>query len=45
MIGYSTATIHDWHHAGKMPPLAPPRKREWFRGDIEKWIADNFDTD
>ena len=45
MIGYSTSTIYDWQHAGKMPPPAPPRQIEWYRNDIKKWIAENFDFD
>ena len=45
LIGYNTSTINHWYHAGKMPPLAPPKQREWYRGDIKKWIAENFDTE
>lgn len=44
MIGYSVGTIQAWHNAGKMPPVAPPKKREWYRRDINKWIEDNFET-
>lgn len=44
MIGYSTGMIQAWYRAGKMPPTAPPRKREWYRRDINKWIEDNFET-
>lgn len=45
MTGYSTTSIYHWQRAGRLPPEAPPRQREWYRRDIEQWIADNFETD
>ncbi|SDR77085.1 hypothetical protein SAMN04488539_0310 [Corynebacterium timonense] len=41
--GYTTAAIRHWDRAGKLPPVAPPRRKEWFKGDIDKWITDNFE--
>lgn len=43
MTGYSAVSIYHWKRAGKMPPVAPPRRIEWYRNDIKKWIDENFD--
>ncbi|GEM_PF-6693039 len=41
--GYTPTAIRHWDRAGKLPPVAPPRRKEWFKGDIDKWINDNFE--
>lgn len=41
--GYSTKTIHNWARAGKMPEVAPPKKKEWYKDVIDQWIKDNFE--